>query len=139
MRAFAMANELAAFIVDFLQSCSAATILEVTIDTSAPDCTPYANLWAWTVHAHADFDQALTRARAEDDLGFLYDVLDEQRSSCFERSVAWAYPRWPDDLDAGDAAIRNSIARALKTSGTTVRAFFHHVDTLELEEIRPAA
>lgn len=122
-----------AAVARFLRENVQADLIEVVIDTTpkGEDMVPFVNLWAWSVSASCDLSKSAVQVEATGDLGFLYDFLDEQASSCFEVEASCFYPEWPDGLKEGDEQLLAMLRRACASdAGPTV--VFHHVDTWPL-------
>jgi len=125
-------------VTDFLEQFGAkATLFEFTIDTSVGDSgefTPFLNLWAFKADPER-FTNAMKSAEENDDINFLYDVVEEVGVSNFEVPLDSFFPDWPENLEEGEAKLKQSLADLVKQSGFQGDVYFHHVDTLPLEKI----
>lgn len=87
------------------------SFLDLVIDTRGVGISarPHLALWAFATDDLESLDAAMARAYEIRSLDDLFDAVAQVKSDDVGISVAWLFPTWPDDLDAGERALAEHI------------------------------
>ncbi|MBN1501264.1 MAG: hypothetical protein JW982_13985 [Spirochaetes bacterium] len=115
-------------------------IVMIYIDTTYGDSgiEPFLNIIGASVSSGKNFDEAVKLAEENDDIGFIYDVLNNCEESFDEINLSAFFPKWPDDLKKGENEITDIIRHFISENDVfndVQKLYFHHVDSLDFVKI----
>lgn len=115
-------------------------IIFAYIDTTyaGSEIVPFLNIFAASVFEDDDINQAIIDAEKNDDLEFIYDIIDTCEESLNEINLSEFFPDWPDNIKDGENQIVEIINDSIKDNlcfENISKLFFHHVDCTEFIKI----
>ncbi|MCF7221435.1 hypothetical protein [Marilutibacter chinensis] len=116
----------------FIERNPEATIIDVVVDTSYLEgvLTPVLEVGAYSLRDGVSLSEAARMAYENGDDGFLYDEL-ELLADAADIGIADFYPRWPNEIEAGDEALLTALREKVPppAAGSVRKTYlFHHVD-----------
>ena len=118
-----------AAITKFVATHGAASMFFFVVDGP----TPSLQMWSFAGLTPEQIDATIAEERTREVYTFFHDFEELAQE---EIDIVDVYPDWPDELDAADERLVAMLRDALANSHVDVRAYFQHIDSGELLDVR---